>query len=89
MGPLGGIALGIIGIGVVAVTLPLLAASIYLWWIAIPLLCAWAAGGIGLFFGIGLDVILAGLFAVIGVVKKDLSAIIRAQDSKRPTWRPH
>ena len=48
----------IIGIGVLAIAIPLLGLAALLWFITLPVLGAIIGGWIGFFFGVGLDVII-------------------------------
>ncbi len=58
----------VMGIGALVIGLLFLAILPLCWWAAIPLICGWVGGGFGLLFGIGLDVIIAG---IIGLFHKD------------------
>jgi hypothetical protein len=61
----------VLAIGAICIGLPLLAVMTWLWWIAIPIVCAIVGGGLGFVFGVGLDVV---LFIGYQVMKSLLSA---------------
>jgi hypothetical protein len=48
----------IIGIGALAIVVPLLGLALILWWLALPIIGACLGGWIGFFFGVGLDVVI-------------------------------
>lgn len=57
--------MGILIIGVIAVGVPFLLISAAFWWVAIPIVGFWLGGVVGFVFGVGLVVIIFGLFATI------------------------
>jgi hypothetical protein len=48
----------IIGIGVLAIGIPLLGLALLLWFIVLPVIGACLGGWMGFFFGVGLDVVI-------------------------------
>ena len=55
----------IIGIGIVVVVVPLFWIGIEIWYCTIPIIAALLFGWLGFFFGIGLDVIICVIKAII------------------------
>lgn len=55
----------IIAIGAFVISIPILGVAIWLWWVTIPIVCAYFGGTIGLFFGVGLDVVIGIIYLAI------------------------
>jgi hypothetical protein len=67
------IVVAIIVIGILVIGLPLLGLAIFLWWLVLPILGAVVGGWIGLFFGVGLAVVIYCIYLAIKGLMRDFS----------------